>query len=119
MIETLLNKPTLYQQTKGAFWDDRHISKQMLQAHLDPEFEGASRKAGFIDESIRWINTVIPPKTYPTLLDIGCGPGIYAEKFSRLGYEVTGLDFSKRSIAYAKNLRKTNSYRLRTIMQII
>lgn len=102
MIETLLNKPTLYQQTKGAFWDDRHISKQMLQAHLDPEFEGASRKAGFIDESVRWINTVIPPKTYPTLLDIGCGPGIYAEKFSRLGYEVTGLDFSKRSIAYAK-----------------
>ncbi|MGG5311367.1 class I SAM-dependent methyltransferase [Enterococcus sp. DIV2381] len=102
MIETLLSKPTLYQQTKGAFWDDRHISKQMLQAHLDPEFEGASRKAQFIDESVRWINQMLKPEDYPTLLDIGCGPGIYAEKFSQLGYQVTGLDFSKRSISYGR-----------------
>ncbi len=40
---------------------------------------------------------------YPLLFDIGCGPGIYAEKFARQGYYVTGIDFSKRSIDYAKN----------------
>ena len=50
-----LEKPLLYQKTAGAFWNDEHISKQMLKAHLDPEFEGASRKLSFIDKSAAWI----------------------------------------------------------------
>ncbi len=29
------------------------------------------------------------------LLDIGCGPGVYAEKFVALGYQVTGVDYSE------------------------
>ena len=36
------------------------------------------------------------------MLDFGCGPGLYAEKFAKLGYQVTGVDFSARSIQYAK-----------------
>ena len=44
-----LEKPLLYQKTEGEFWNDKHISKQMLKAHLDPEFEGASRKLSFIE----------------------------------------------------------------------
>lgn len=40
---------------------------------------------------------------YPLLLDVGCGPGIYAEKFANSGYQVTGVDFSTRSIEYAKS----------------
>lgn len=43
------------------------------------------------------------PSSYPLLLDIGCGPGIYAERFTGIGYQVTGIDFSKRSIDYAQN----------------
>ena len=30
-----LEKPLLYQKTEGEFWNDKHISKQMLKAHLD------------------------------------------------------------------------------------
>ena len=29
-----LEKPLLYQKTAGEFWNDEHISKQMLKAHL-------------------------------------------------------------------------------------
>lgn len=39
-----LEKPLLYKKSEGAFWNDAYISKQMLKAHLDPQFEGASRK---------------------------------------------------------------------------
>lgn len=88
-----LEKPLLYQKTAGAFWNDEHISKQMLKAHLDPEFEGASRKLSFIDKSAAWIKDTIPPASYPLLLDMGCGPGLYAEKFAQYGYKVTGIDF--------------------------
>ncbi len=38
-----LEKPPLYTKTKGEFWNDSYISQQMLKAHLDPEFEGASQ----------------------------------------------------------------------------
>lgn len=37
------------------------------------------------------------------MLDLGCGPGIYAEHFHHHGYFVTGVDISERSIEYAKD----------------
>ena len=97
-VETVLEKPILYKKTEGEFWNDEHISMQMLKAHLNPEFDGASRKHAFIEESVAWITELVSPIDYPLLFDIGCGPGIYAEKFARQGYYVTGIDFSKRSI---------------------
>lgn len=102
-ISRVLEKPPLYTKSEVAFWNDEHISKQMLKAHLDPEFEGASRKLTFIDKSAAWIKEIVPPSNFPLLLDMGCGPGIYAERLATAGYQVTGIDFSKRSIDYAQN----------------
>ncbi|SCM83348.1 Methyltransferase domain protein (fragment) [uncultured Sporomusa sp.] len=102
-ISRVLEKPPLYTKSEVAFWNDEHISKQMLKAHLDPEFEGASRKLTFIDNSVAWIKEFVPPSNFPLLLDMGCGPGIYAERLATAGYQVTGIDFSKRSIDYAQN----------------
>lgn len=97
-----LERPPLYKQSDVNFWNDEHISKHMLKAHLDPDYEGASRKLSFIEQSVKWIKEITPSRKYPNLLDIGCGPGLYAESFSKAGYKVTGIDFSKRSIKYAK-----------------
>lgn len=44
----LLEKPLIYRKTCVPFWEDTHISKGMLQAHLDPLFEGASRRLDFV-----------------------------------------------------------------------
>ncbi len=101
-----LERPPLNTKTTVPFWDDEHISKQMLKAHLDPGFEGASRKLAFIDKSAIWIKEIAPPSKYRQLFDIGCGPGIYAERFAQMGYQVTGIDFSKRSIDYAMESAK-------------
>lgn len=98
-----LERPAPYQQSQVNFWNDEHISKHMLKAHLDPDCEGASRKLSFIEQSVKWIQEITPSFEYPKLLDVGCGPGLYAERFSKAFYEVTGIDFSKRSIAYAKS----------------
>jgi SAM-dependent methyltransferase len=112
-----LERPPLYTKTKVPFWDDKHISKQMLKAHLDPIFEGASRKLAFIDKSAVWIKEIAPPSRYRQLLDLGCGPGIYAEKFTQMGYQVTGIDFSKRSINYAMESAKKRSLDIRYLYQ--
>lgn len=40
------------------------------------------------------------------VLDLGCGPGLYAQRLARLGHAVTGLDFSPASIDYARELTR-------------
>lgn len=97
-----LKKPELYERTAQHFWQHTYISQQLLKAHLDPDSEGASRRASFIEKSANWIGEKVSPVDYPSLLDFGCGPGLYTEKFAKLGYHVTGVDFSERSVQYAK-----------------
>ncbi|MDL2253583.1 class I SAM-dependent methyltransferase [Ruminococcaceae bacterium OttesenSCG-928-I18] len=97
-----LDPPEVFSQSPSPLWDDEHISAQMLLAHLDPEYEGASRKPEFIDASVGFISDCLPCARYPTLWDFGCGPGLYAERLAKLGYGVVGLDVSRRSIEYAK-----------------
>jgi len=101
-ISNYLKKPKLYAPSTGPFWDDEHISKGLLKAHLNPDWDAATRKHDFVDKSVKWIASIAPPVKYQKLLDLGCGPGIYAERFHKEGYHVTGIDFSKRSIDYAK-----------------
>ncbi len=100
-IKKYATKPKLYTPSTNKFWDDEHISKGMLAAHLNPNWDAATRKPEFLDRSVNWISKVAPPSQYKFLLDLGCGPGLYAERFSSAGYSVIGVDFSKRSIAYA------------------
>ena len=97
-----LEKPKIYAQSTCKLWEDEHISKGMLEAHLHPSLEAASRPHDFIDKSVEWISEIAPSSTYKKLLDLGCGPGLYAERFFKKGYKITGIDFSKRSIDYAK-----------------
>jgi SAM-dependent methyltransferase len=104
-------KPDLYAPSTGNFWNDEHISKGMLEAHLNPSWDAASRNHDFIDKSVDWIFKIAPPSQYNCLLDLGCGPGLYAERFNNSGYSVVGVDFSERSVAYAKEqtmLNKSN-----------
>lgn len=98
----MIERPDLYEKGGTVFWRDEYISKQLLVSHLDSNFEGASRSKAFIVKSSQWISEVLPSKRYPCLLDLGCGPGLYAEEFALRGYDVTGLDFSKNSIDYAE-----------------
>ncbi len=104
----LLRKPALWQRSDELFWDDPHISEMMLAAHLDPNFDAASRKPEFIERSVKWLSTVIPRGA--KILDLGCGPGLYTMRLSDMGYDVTGVDLSRRSIDYARGKDKKTRY---------
>lgn len=97
----LQNKPEPFTPGEPLFWDDPHISSQMLAVHLDPNIEAASRKPETIDRSVRWLIETLGLQTGASLLDLGCGPGIYASRFAQAGFYVTGVDYSRRSIEYA------------------
>ena len=102
LIEYIKQKPQVYEASSSAFWDDENISGYMLEAHLDPDAEGATRKHEFIQRSADWIAERCGGGAGKKLLDLGCGPGLYAELFDDRGFQVTGLDFSRRSVQYAR-----------------
>lgn len=103
ILDYMKNKPEEYEGNSELLWNDEHISKGMLEAHLNPDIDAASRKHEFISESVKWISSLYSIKENRNLLDLGCGPGLYAEKFDDAGFAVTGIDFSERSIKFAKN----------------
>ncbi len=103
-INTLLKaaqKPEIYTPGTKLMWVDEYISTQLLQVHLSQDIELASRKESTITSTIDWILSTVSSGTL-SILDMGCGPGLYTEKLAERGHIVTGMDFSANSIAYAK-----------------
>ncbi len=97
----MAQKPELYTRGTAEMWVDEHISKQLLEVHLNPDMELASRKDATISLTVEWILEKAPGDSL-NILDLGCGPGLYAEKLAKKGHRVTGMDFSANSIRYAR-----------------
>lgn len=108
MIE-LQEKPAPFTPGEPLFWDDPHISKQMLAAHLDPTIDAASRRPEMIEQSVQWLIDILGLKPGAAVLDLGCGPGLYASCLARVSLHVTGVDFSRRSIEYAVQFADQNN----------
>lgn len=85
-----------------ALWTDPHISTMMLRAHLDGTNDQASRRTEVIEASVAWMSETFRLTTGSRILDLGCGPGLYANRLARTGASVTGIDFSARSIRHAR-----------------
>ena len=98
-------KPPVFSKSTLNFWKDEHISKFLLEAHLNPNWDAASRKPEIIDKTINWVANNYLKNKNSKILDLGCGPGLYTEKFLNKcsDFKITGIDFSKHSIKYAKD----------------
>jgi len=90
--------------TASDLWADEHTSEQMLRFHLNEEIDVSSRKAEFIDRSVEWITSRFNVGAGAKIADFGCGPGLYATRLARRQADVTGIDFSLRSIQYAQEV---------------
>lgn len=97
-----LSKKPEYGKMGDALWTDPHIAGQMLESHLRPDIDGASRKQETIGKICTWLKDSLGLAPGQRLLDLGCGPGLYAERFSRMDLKITGIDFSSGSIQYAR-----------------
>jgi len=109
-------RPVLYEKGSAVMWTDPHISEQLLQIHLNPDIDLASRKPATIEKTIEWILTQVQGMQL-NILDLGCGPGLYTEKLAHAGHIVTGVDFSAVSIKHAKQSAKNNSLPITYLQQ--
>lgn len=101
-LNDLCTPPEPFTRGEPLFWDDPHISKMMLEAHLSQETEAASRPFEKIDAVVEWLLNHLAVEEGASWLDMGCGPGLYTQRLAQRGLCVTGIDYSRRSIAYAK-----------------
>jgi SAM-dependent methyltransferase len=83
-------------------WDEPGFSRRMLAEHLSQAHDGASRRTDTIDEQVNWIHSTVLAGGTGTILDLGCGPGLYLERLASMGHECTGIDFSPASIEYGR-----------------
>ena len=82
-------------------WNEPGFSQRMLQEHLSQAHDAASRRFNVIDRQVEWIQASILTNQPSDILDLGCGPGFYAERLARLGHTIHGIDYSPASIQYA------------------
>jgi len=106
MYESLLDisqRPAPFSRyTAKELWTRPHLAQQMLKYHLSQETDLASRRFESIDQVVNWIDAQLglPNKK---LCDLGCGPGLYTERFASIGADVTGVDFSRHSLDFAES----------------
>ena len=117
-LERISRRPKPFEfYTATELWTDEHTSKQMLSYHLNEESDISSRNSAFIDRSVEWITSHFEVKAGTKIADFGCGPGLYAERLARKQADMTGIDFSKRSIRYAQEVARREGLSINYINQ--
>ena len=96
-------------------WTDPHVSEQMLRCHLDPTNDLASRRPEAIDAAVAWTTSAFALGPGSSVLDLGCGPGLYTHRWAAAGIDVTGVDFSARSIAHARRAAEQDGLSIRYV----
>ncbi len=109
-LEEINSRPLPFQfYTADELWTDVHTSKQMLKYHLNESIDVASRNKSFIARSVEWMVSHFEVDDKTEIADFGCGPGLYTNKLEERGAIVTGIDFSKNSLNYAKQIAAEKS----------
>ena len=85
-------------------WDEPSFSARMLREHLDEGHGAASRPTAERKAQIDWLWHKSHLQPGHALLDVTCGPGLYAVALAQREVVVTGVDFGPAAIAYAQQL---------------
>lgn len=108
-LEKISQRPEPFEfYTASELWTDEHTSAQMLSFHLNEDVDLSSRNIRFIDRSVAWLVGHLGIIRGTRVADFGCGPGLYTLRLAECGADVTGIDFSTRSIEYARNQATTS-----------
>lgn len=99
-----LERPDPWQKDGTLPWNEPEFSRRMLREHLDESHAAASRNTKERQIQITWLWERLDLSPGKRVLDLACGPGLYAVELARRGCHVTGVDYSPASIAHAQEL---------------
>ncbi len=102
LLSDISRRPAPFSRcTTKELWTRPYLAQQMLSFHLNQETELASRRFETIDHVVNWIDSQLN-LCDKSVCDLGCGPGLYTQRFANKNAQVTGVDFSSHSLDYAK-----------------
>jgi SAM-dependent methyltransferase len=96
-------EPQPWEEGEKIPWNDPDFSHRMLKEHLSQKHDAASRRTPKIKKHVDWIHSFVLDGRPSSILDLGCGPGLYAARLATLGHACHGIDFGPASIEYAVN----------------
>jgi len=102
--------------TADELWTNEHTSKQMLKYHLNDSIDISSRNKDLIERSVEWIVSHFWVDENTEIADFGCGPGLYTSRLAERKAKVTGIDFSKNSIEYAKQTAANEGLKINYVL---
>jgi SAM-dependent methyltransferase len=115
LLQDIAQRPKPFSRyTATELWTRPHLARQMLSFHLNQETDLASRRFEIIDQVVNWIDSQLH-LSGKSICDLGCGPGLYTQRFSNKGADVTGVDFSALSVEYADLKARENEQSIRYI----
>ena len=95
--------PAPWAEGENIPWDDPAFSERTLASHLCQDGDVASRRFEKIDEQVQWIHRELLGEQPTKILDLTCGPGLYTNRFAKLGHTCVGIDYAPAAIRYAKD----------------
>jgi 2-polyprenyl-3-methyl-5-hydroxy-6-metoxy-1,4-benzoquinol methylase len=117
-LEKINKRPEPFEfYTASDLWTDEYTSSQMLSYHLNEAVDLSSRNTEFINRSVEWIASRFNVGKDTSIADFGCGPGLYTTRLAKYQANVTGIDFSGRSIHYAKEIAASEQLSIRYVKQ--
>lgn len=96
------NAETLWDGAHKIPWNAPEFSARILREHLSQDHHLASRKAEIIHAQTQWIAANILTTQAASILDLGCGPGLYSRELAGETNSYSGIDFSPASIGHAQ-----------------
>jgi len=107
VLNDLSRRPEPFaQNTVRELWTRPHLARKMLEFHLSQETDHSSRRVDDIERIVDWLDDQVDFDG-KRVIDLGCGPGLYARRMARRGAEVTGVDFSAVALDYARTRATT------------
>jgi SAM-dependent methyltransferase len=110
ILKGLARRPRPFEtNTIRTLWTAPHLARKMLEHHLSQASEHSSRRLEDIERIVAWLDGQLA-FAGRKVIDLGCGPGLYARRMARCGAQVTGVDFSAVALEYART-RSTDGVR--------
>ncbi|MGG0156931.1 class I SAM-dependent methyltransferase [Bacillus velezensis] len=97
----LAKNPEPFEEGTQEVWLDPDRAELVLKSHFDENIPGGSKGSSFVDKTVDFITKIAPVECNNKIIDLGCGPGLYSQNLALKGYNVTGVDYNKKSIDYA------------------
>lgn len=95
------SKPEEFVPRDNLPWEQIAVNL-VKSGNLDSGFVGLRSKK-LVEQDVKWLLAELSLPPQATILDIGCGPGLYCHRLAQFGHLTTGIDIADSFLSYARN----------------